>query len=59
MKKSFRDEACEEVVIPCGDFAFETEAVFDGRFSDQVEGHVPESDEIGGVLAPFHPRGPF
>lgn len=48
VKNSYRDEACEEVAIPCGDFAFETETVFAGRFSDQIEGHVPERGEIGG-----------
>src|ERR1700674_3810454 len=48
VNKSCGDEACEEVVVPCGDFAFEAQAVFSGSFPDQVEGHVLESCEIGG-----------
>lgn len=50
VKKSCGDEACEEVVVPCGDFAFESEAVFAWSFSYQIEGDVPESGEIGGSV---------
>ena len=49
-KKSCGDEACKKVVIPCGDFAFEPEAVFARSFSDQVVGHVLERGEIGGSM---------
>jgi Mycolic acid cyclopropane synthetase len=38
VKKSCGDQACEEVIIPCGNFAFEAQAVFTGSFSDQVVG---------------------
>lgn len=40
MKKSCGDEACEELVVPSGDFALKAEAVFARGFSDQVEGDV-------------------
>ena len=50
VKESCGDEACEEIIIPCGDFAFETEAVFAGGFSDEIEGDVLERGEIGGRM---------
>jgi hypothetical protein len=50
VKKSCCDEACEEFIVPGGDFALETEAVFAGSFSDQVVGDVSESGEIGGRM---------
>ena len=53
MKKSCGDKACEKVVIPCGDFAFETHAVFAGGFADQVVGHVLEGGEVGGRIIGF------
>ena len=42
------DEACEEVVVPCGGFSPEAEGIFAGGFSDQVVGHVFEGCEVGG-----------
>ena len=48
VKNSSCDETCEEVVVPSGDFAFESEAIFAGGFSDQIEGHVSQRGEIGG-----------
>jgi catechol 2,3-dioxygenase-like lactoylglutathione lyase family enzyme len=40
VKESCGDKACEEVVVPCGDFALEAQAVFSRRFADQVDGDV-------------------
>src|SRR5664280_3486385 len=48
VKNSSCDETCEEVVVPSGDFALESEAIFVGGFSDQIEGHVSQRGEIGG-----------
>ena len=48
VNKSCGDEACEEVVVPSGDFAFEAQGVLARRFSDEVVGHVLEGGEIGG-----------
>src|ERR1035437_10031572 len=48
VKNSSCDETCEEVVVPSGDFAFESEAIFAGDFSDQIGGHVSQRGEIGG-----------
>src|SRR5215211_4084559 len=50
VNKSCGDEACEEVVVPSGDLAFESEAVFAGSFADQIESHVPQRCEIGGSV---------
>ena len=41
VKESCGDEACEEVVVPCSNFALEAERVLTGGSSDQVVGHVP------------------
>jgi hypothetical protein len=40
VKKLCGDEACEEVVIPGGDFAAESEGILSPGSPDQVEGHV-------------------
>src|ERR1035437_3382307 len=67
VKNSSCDETCEEVVVPSGDFAFESEAIFAGGFSDQIEGHVSQRGEIGGgvvasdtafVVAEYHVHHP-
>src|ERR1700730_1621264 len=42
------NETCEEVVVPGGDFAFETEAVLAGGLADQIVGDMPERSEVGG-----------
>src|ERR1700730_10624523 len=42
------NETCEEVVVPGGDFAFETEAVLAGGLADQIVGDMPERSEGGG-----------
>ena len=47
VKKSCGDEACKEVVVPCGDFALKTEGVLSGGPSDEVVGHVLEGGEVG------------
>src|SRR6202035_3674491 len=39
------NETCEEVVVPGGDFAFETEAVLAGGLADQIGGDMPERSE--------------
>jgi hypothetical protein len=49
VKQSCGDETCEELIVPCGHFAFEAEAVFAGSFSDEVEGDVLDG-EIGGCV---------
>jgi hypothetical protein len=46
VKESCGDEACEELVVPCGHFAFAAEAVFAGSFSDEVEDDVRDGGEI-------------
>jgi RNA polymerase sigma factor (sigma-70 family) len=51
VKESCGDETCEELIVPCGHFAFEAEAVFAGSFSDEVEGDVLDGGEIGGCAA--------
>src|SRR5215467_1224258 len=43
----FRDEACEEFVVPSGDFSTEPERILAGGSSDQVEGHMFNSGEVG------------
>ena len=50
MKESCGEDACEELIVPCGNFAFEAEAVFAGSFSDEVEGDVLDGREIGGCM---------
>src|SRR5215831_11903299 len=51
VKKLCSDEACEEVVIPSGDFAAEAERIFARGSPDQVEGHVLDGGEVGrGVI---------
>jgi len=35
-ESSFRDEACEEVVVPCGGFALQAHGAFCGGVSHQV-----------------------
>ena len=47
VKKSCGDEACEKVVVPCGDLSFKSHAVLAGSFSDQVVGDVLYGGEIG------------
>jgi hypothetical protein len=46
VKKSCGDEACEEVIIPSGDFALGAHAVFCGSFSHQIVSHVLERGEV-------------
>ena len=59
MKKLCSDEACEEVIIPSGDFAAEAQGIFTGGSSDQVEGHVLDGDEVGWSVIGYgiHRRG--
>ena len=45
------DEADEEVVIPCGDFAPQSDGVLAIGSSDEVERHVLERCEVGGGVA--------
>ena len=47
------DEADEEVVSPCGDFAPQSDRVLAIGSSDEVERHVLERGEVGwGVVGP-------
>jgi hypothetical protein len=46
VKKSCCDEACEEIIVPCGHFAFEAEGIYAGSPSDQIV-HVLEGGEVG------------
>ena len=50
VNKSCCDKACEEVVVPSGDFSFEAQAVLSGGPSDQVVGHVFYGGEVGGSV---------
>src|SRR5882672_2508939 len=50
VKNSCCDEACEEVVIPSGDFAAEAEGILAWGSSDQVEGHMLDGGEVGGCV---------
>jgi hypothetical protein len=50
VKESCGDEACQELIVPRGHFAFEAEAVFARSFSDEVEGDVLDGGEIGGCV---------
>src|SRR5258707_9533182 len=53
VKNSCCDEACEEVVIPSGDFAAEADGILAWGSSDQVEGHMLDGGEVGGgVIGP-------
>ena len=47
VNKSCGDEACEEIVIPCGDFSLKAQGIFAWGLSDQIVGHVLESGEVG------------
>jgi hypothetical protein len=51
VKKSRGEEACEEIIVPYGDFAFESEAIFAWSFSYHIVGHVPERGEICGSMS--------
>ena len=48
VKKSCGDKACEEIVVPGGDFAPKAQGVFARSFSDQVVSHVFDGGEVGG-----------
>src|SRR5260370_39491170 len=50
VKNSCCDEACEEVVIPSGDFAAEAEGILAWGSSDQVGGHMLDGGEVGGCV---------
>src|ERR1700693_3356858 len=51
VKKLCGDKACEEVVIPGGDFAAESEGILSPGSPDLVEGHVFDGGAVGwGVL---------
>src|SRR5258707_15476475 len=67
VKNSCCDEACEEVVIPSGDFAAEADGILAWGSSDQVEGHMLDGGEVGGwvigadaafVVAEIHVHDP-
>ena len=47
VKESCGDEACEELVVPCCDFALEAQRVLSWSSSDEVEGDVLYGGEIG------------
>jgi hypothetical protein len=49
-ESSFRDEACEEVVVPCGGFALQAHGAFCGGVSHQVARHVFYRGEVGGSV---------
>src|SRR5260370_28767847 len=49
-KNSCCDEACEEVVVPSGDFAAEADGILAWSSSDQVEGHMLDGGEVGGCV---------
>ena len=46
VEASCGDEVCEEVVVPRGDLAPETQGVLAGSLPDQVVGHVFDGGEI-------------
>src|SRR6266852_5782466 len=51
VKDSCCDEACEEIVIPRGDFAAEADGILSRGSSNQVECHVLDGSEVGwGVI---------
>jgi hypothetical protein len=50
VKNSCDDEACEEVVVPSGDFAAEADGILAWSSSDQVEGHMLDGGEVGGSV---------
>ena len=47
-KKSCREETCEEVIVPCGDFASAAQSLC-GSFSDQIVRHVLEVVKLPGA----------
>src|SRR5580700_11502732 len=48
VKKSCGNEACEEIVVPGGDFAFGAEAWLAWGLADEIVGHVLDGGEVGG-----------
>jgi len=48
VKGSCGDEACEEIVVPGGDFAPQAERVLAFGVAEEVEGHVLDGGEVGG-----------
>jgi hypothetical protein len=49
-ESSFRDEACEEVVVPCGGFALQAHGAFCGGISHEVARYVFYRGEVGGSV---------
>ena len=48
------DEACEERVVPSGDFAAEAQGVLAGSVAQEVVGHVLDGGEVGrGTIGNF------
>ena len=45
------DKACKKVVVPCGDLAFDAQAVFAGRGSQQVARHMLDGGKVSGRIS--------
>ena len=53
-KNSCGYEACQEVVVPSGDFAPQTHGVFGGGSWHNVVGHVLDGGQVGGGVVRPH-----
>jgi hypothetical protein len=50
VKKSCRDQTCEEVIVPCCHLASQTQTISARSFSDQIMRNVLEGGEVGGSV---------
>jgi hypothetical protein len=48
------DEACEEVIVPGGDFTAQAQRILTGGGSQKVVGHVFDGGEVGGCVVGSH-----